>query len=107
MADETFPERLKRLLDEKHFGKSETAWARESGVDFNTIRAALDGATQPRHSTLEKLAAYCDVSIEYLVTGEGSPDPPPADLAAISARVDEALELLIELREELRKAEER
>lgn len=98
---ESFPERLQRLLNEKHYGKSETAWAREAGVDFNTLRDALAGKTTPRYDTKVKLAAYLEVSFEYLETGEGSPEPPPADLHEIRSRVDEAMELLASIQRDL------
>jgi transcriptional regulator with XRE-family HTH domain len=98
---EELPERLQRLLNEKHYGKSETAWAKEAGVDFNTLRHALEGKTKPRYDTMVKLAAYLDVSHEYLETGEGQQEPPPANLDEIRSRVDEAMELLQEIARDL------
>jgi len=98
---EDFAARLQRLLNEKHYGKSETAIARESGVDFKTLRRALSGEGTPRYPTMVKLADYCDVSYEYLLTGEGQQNPPPADLDEIRSRVDEALALLQEIARDL------
>lgn len=98
---EGFPERLRRLLNEKHYGKSETAWARESGVDFHTLRRALSGESEPRYTTVVKLADYVGVSYEYLETGEGLSEPPPADIEEIRARVDEALEILQSIRADI------
>jgi len=101
VMQETFPERLRRLLDEKHYGKPISKIASEVGVDQATIKSALDGETTPRFPTMEKLAAYLGVSYEYLETGEGSPEPPPADLPDIRARVDAALEALESIKQDL------
>ena len=98
---ETFAERLKRLLNEKHYGKSETAWARESGVDFKTLRRALEGEGTPRHPTVQRLADYCGVSVEYMMTGEGLPQPAAADIDAINEKVREAMGLLEEIQRDL------
>ena len=92
--EETFGERLGRLLKEKHYGKAETAIARESGVDLKTLRKALADEGKFRHGTVMKLADYCEVSYEYLLTGEGQQEPPPANLDEIRSRVDEAMGLL-------------
>ena len=99
--EETFGQRLGRLLREKHYGKAETAIARESGVDLKTLRKALADEGKFRHGTVTKLADYCGVSYEYLLTGEGQQEPPPADLDEIRSRVDEALELLQEIARDL------
>lgn len=98
---ETFGQRLARLLKEKHYGKAETAIARESGVDLKTLRKALADQGKFRHGTVMKLADYCGVSYEYLLTGEGQQEPPPADLDEIRSRVDEALQLLQEIARDL------
>lgn len=98
---ESFPERLRRLLNEKHYGKSETAWARESGVDFKTLRRALEGDGTPRYPTMQKLADYLGVSYEYLATGEGSPEPGPANLDELKEKFDQALDLMESIRRDL------
>ena len=100
MAEE-LRERLLRLLNEKHYGKPMSAWAKEAGVDFHTLRNTLEGKSTPRYETMERLAAYVGVSYEYLETGEGSPEPPPADLHEIRSRVDEAMELLASIQRDL------
>lgn len=94
MPEETLGQRLQRLLNEKHYGKSESAWAREAGVDFYTMRRTINDESEPRYPTMVKLADYCGVSYEYLKTGEGQQEPPPADLDEIRSRVDEAMGLL-------------
>jgi transcriptional regulator with XRE-family HTH domain len=94
VAEETLGQRLLRLLNEQHYGKSESAWAREAGVDFYTLRRTVNDESVPRYPTMVKLAAYVGVSYEYLLTGEGQQDPPPVDVDDIRARVDEAMALL-------------
>lgn len=98
---ETFGQRLARLLREKHYGKAETAIARQSGVDLKTLRKAVADEGKFRHGTVMKLADYCGVSYEYLLTGEGQQEPPPADLDEIRSRVDEAMQLLQEIARDL------
>ena len=98
---ETFGQRLKRLLQDEHYGKAETAIARESGVDLKTLRKALADEGRLRHGTVLKLANYCGVSHEYLLTGEGQQKPPPANLDEIRSRVHEALQLLQEIADDL------
>ena len=99
--EETVGQRLQRLLREKHYGKSETAIARESGVDLKTLRRALNDEVRLRHGTVIKLADYCGVSYEYMLTGEGEQEPPPANLDEIRSRVDEAMQLLQEIARDL------
>lgn len=94
MPGETLGQRLLRLLNEKHYGKSESAWAREAGVDFYTMRRTINDESEPRYPTMVKLAAYVGVSYEYLLTGEGLQEPPPADVDAIRERLAEMRELL-------------
>lgn len=93
-VQETLGQRLGRLLKEKHYGEAESTIARQSGVDLKTLRKALADEGKFRHGTVMKLATYCDVSYEYMLTGEGQQEPPPANLDEIRSRVDEAMSLL-------------
>ena len=99
--EETFGQRLSRLLEERHFGKAETAIAKEAGVGLQTLKDALTDASKPRLATVEKLAAYCQVSIEYLLTGEGPSDPPPPDVSAVLEELRRMNERLGELTEQV------
>ena len=98
---ESFGERLQRLLNERHFGKAETAIANEAGVGTQTLKDALSDASKPRLATVEKLAAYCQVSVEYLLTGEGPSDPPPPDVSGILAELQQMNERLSALTEQV------
>ena len=104
-GQETFGERLARLLDERHFGKAETAIAKEAGVGLQTLKDALTDASKPRLATVEKLAAYCQVSVEYLLTGEGPSDPPPPNVSAIADELARMNERLAELTEQVMRLE--
>lgn len=98
---ETFGQRLARLLEERHFGKAETAIAKQAGVGLQTLKDALADASTPRLGTVEKLAAYCQVSVEYLLTGEGPSDPPPPDVSEVLKELRRMNERLSELTEQV------
>jgi transcriptional regulator with XRE-family HTH domain len=98
---ETLGQRLQRLIDERQYGKPLSKIAKEAGVDLQTLQNAVEDKTQPRFPTMEKLAGYFQVSVEYLMTGEGSPEPPPADLVQIKARIAQLQQLLDELADEV------
>jgi hypothetical protein len=55
---------------------------------------------------MEKLAGYFQVSVEYLMTGEGSPEPPPADLVQIKARIAQLQQLVDELADEVNRQQD-
>jgi transcriptional regulator with XRE-family HTH domain len=98
---ETLGQRLQRLIEERQYGKPLSKIAKEAGVDLQTLQNAVEDKTQPRFPTMQKLAAYFQVSVEYLMTGEGSPEPPPADIVEIRARVAQLEQLVSELADEL------
>ena len=102
---ETLGERLQRLIKERQYGKPLSKIAKEAGVDLQTLQNAIEGKTQPRFPTMEKLAAYFQVSVEYLMTGEGSPEPPPADNAQIKARIAQLKQLIDELAEDVNRTD--
>ena len=98
---ESLGERLQRLIEERQYGKPLSKIAKEAGVDLTTLQNAVDGKTQPRFPTMEKLASYFQVSVEYLMTGEGSPEPPPADMVEIRQRVAQLQQLVQDLADEV------
>lgn len=104
---ETFGERLHRLLEERHYGKPLSKVAKEAGVDFNTLQSALEDKTQPRFQTRLKLADYCQVSVEYLMTGEGEEEPPPVPYEELMERMDRIIEATEQLRADLTRSLER
>ena len=65
-----FLEILDKLIAEKKINKS--VLAKESGIPYTTIDGFYKkGWENVKLSTLLKLAAYFEVSVDYLVSGEG------------------------------------
>ena len=65
-----FLEILDKLIEEKKINKS--VLAKESGIPYTTIDGFYKkGWENVKLSTLLKLAAYFEVSVDYLVLGEG------------------------------------
>jgi transcriptional regulator with XRE-family HTH domain len=103
---ETLGERLQRLIDERQYGKPLSKIASEAGVDLQTLQNLLSGKTEkPRHNTLVKLADYLQVSVGYLLTGEGLKEPPPAGLPEIRAKLREIQALVDELTEQVERSD--
>ena len=76
-------------------GLSQEDLARRLGVRLRTIRAWEDDLAEPRANKLQMLAGLLNVSIRWLLTGEGDgiPEPRAAEVPA------EITALLTELRE--------
>lgn len=63
--------RTRELIDLVHDG-SVNAAARDTGISQRTLARIADGTVEnPRADALQKLAAFYQVSLEWLVTGEG------------------------------------
>lgn len=58
-------------------GLSQGQFAERLGVSRNTVGSAESGAVEVRRITLNAWAMATGVSIEWLMTGEGSPTPGP------------------------------
>jgi transcriptional regulator with XRE-family HTH domain len=67
---ESIGTRIGELLAERHPGKPRRLICSEAGISYKTLSDALAGKTVPRYATVERLAAYLDVSPGYLYTGE-------------------------------------
>jgi len=67
---EAIGKRIRELLDERHPGKPRRLICTEAGVSYKTLSDSLAGKTIPRYATIERLAAYLDVSPGSLYTGE-------------------------------------
>ena len=76
-------------------GLSQEEVARRLGVRLRTVRAWEEDMAEPRANKLQMLAGLLNVSIRWLLTGEGEgvPDPDAAEMPA------EITALLIELRD--------
>lgn len=69
------PHSIKNALRTSHPGKSYSQMAREMGVMPLTLQKAVKGKTTPHRATIERIAAYCDVDPDAILTGYGSMPP--------------------------------
>ena len=88
----TFGDRLAGARDEA--GLSQEALAAKLGIKLSTLKDWEDDLSEPRANKLQMLSGVLNVSIPWLLTGEGAgPDAPgtaaqdPVDRAAILADI--------------------
>ena len=70
MADK-FPERLKKMRERNRL--KQCVLAELCGLSKNQIKKYESGKAEPRASSLESIADYFDVSIDYLVGRSDNP----------------------------------
>lgn len=61
-------ERILKLIEQK--GLSNNRFEKESGLAIASIQAWKSGKAKPSLQSLQKIANYCNVSVEYLLVGE-------------------------------------
>ena len=61
-------ERILKLIEQK--GLSNNRFEKEAGLAIASIQAWKSGKAKPSLQSIQKIANYCDVSVEYLLTGE-------------------------------------
>jgi HTH-type transcriptional regulator, cell division transcriptional repressor len=76
-------------------GLSQEELARRLGVRLRTIRAWEDDLAEPRANKLQMLAGLLNVSLRWILTGEGDGIPGPGEAEV----PEEITALLIELRD--------
>jgi len=76
-------------------GLSQEELARRLGVRLRTIRAWEDDLAEPRANKLQMLAGLLNVSLRWLLTGEGEGVPAPGE----ATMGPEITALLVELRD--------
>lgn len=68
-----------RVLVDRYWGGSVYGAARDLGIPQQTLQRIVTGETlNPRVRVLERIAAGCDTTVDWLLTGKG-PEPPEAD----------------------------
>ncbi|MBL4917724.1 helix-turn-helix domain-containing protein [Szabonella alba] len=82
-------------------GLSQEDFARRLGVKLKTVRDWEDDALEPRANKLQMLAGMLNVSIRWLLTGEGEGLDGPPQPATSSAGAAEALGELARMRAQM------
>lgn len=77
-------------------GMSQKQMARRLGVKIGTVRGWEEDLSEPRANKLSMMAGLLNVSIVWLLTGEGDGVPAPVDEAAIAPDINA---LLVEIRD--------
>lgn len=94
----TFGDRLARARD--HAGMNQSDLARRLGVKAVTIKNWETDRSEPRANRLQMLSGLLNVSIIWLMTGEGEGVPETEDVSAESADMRDLLTDLRNLRVE-------
>lgn len=88
-------------------GISQTDLARRLGVKLKTVTSWEQDLLEPRANRLQMLAGLLNVSIMWLLTGEGDGIPGPDEGAAIAPDVTALLGELRQLKSEMGRSAER
>ena len=81
--------------------------ARRLGVRLSTLEGWENDVSEPRANRLSMMAGLLNVSIIWLLTGEGEGVAGPEDKATITPEVNDLLAELRDLRGQIMKASER
>ncbi len=100
----TFGDRIAGARDAA--GMSQKDLARRLGVKLKTLKAWEDDLSEPRANKLSMLAGLLNVTLPWLLTGQGDGPDAPAD-AVMSADAIKMLNELRELRSQLANTTER
>lgn len=92
----TFGDRLAAAREQA--GMSQAQLARRLGVKASTLRSWEEDLSEPRANRLSMLAGILNVSIMWLMNGEGEGLEAPLDEASVSSDVAGMLQELRELR---------
>ena len=95
----TFGDRVAGARDA--LGMSQEELARRLGVKLKTVHAWEDDLAEPRANKLQMLAGVLNVSIMWLLTGEGDGLDAPYEEAEVNAGLSEIYKELRQLRGEI------
>lgn len=108
----TFGDRVAAARDT--IGLSQEALAQRLGVKVKTVRGWEDDLSEPRANKLQMLSGVLNVSMRWLLTGEGQglaePDAPdliPADIGEVLTEMRLARAQAIQLAEHIGRLEKR
>ncbi|MCC5962584.1 MAG: helix-turn-helix transcriptional regulator [Rhodobacteraceae bacterium] len=95
----TFGDRLTAARDAQ--GLSQTELARKLGVKLKTIQGWENDTSEPRANKLQMVAGLLNVSIRWLLTGEGEGVSEPATPEEIAAGAQDILRDLQQMRTQM------
>ena len=72
---QTLGERIRAARE--RLGRNRNQLARELGTSWQHVGRWEDGLTTPSPESLRRIAAYVEVRVDYLLTGEAHVAPPP------------------------------
>ncbi|MGP6086743.1 helix-turn-helix domain-containing protein [Antarctobacter jejuensis] len=101
----TFGDRLAAARDAA--GMSQETLAKRLGVKIKTLQAWEDDVNEPRANRLSMLAGLLNVSIVWLITGEGEGLPDPLDDEVLTPDVNTILTEIRALRGQFRAGTEK
>jgi transcriptional regulator with XRE-family HTH domain len=78
-------ERIKKLREQRGWKQEELA--RHAGVSKSAISEVESDTTQPRGPNLVRLASALGASLDYLLTGQERPTPPPPPVVEVPAEL--------------------
>lgn len=88
-------------------GLSQSELARKLGVKVKTVRGWENDVTEPRANKLQMLSGLLNVTLMWLLTGEGQGVDAPVDEAPVTPEVSALLREIREIRVEVDAAAER
>lgn len=101
----TFGDRLTAAREQA--GISTVQISQLLGIRTSTWQSWEDDLSEPRASQLSRLSGILNVSIRWLLTGEGAGPDAPEEVAPASSSTSRMLTSLRELREEIKSASDR
>lgn len=101
----TFGDRVAGARD--HANMTQADLAKRLGVKLKTLRAWEDDQSEPRANKLQMLAGLLNVSIKWLLTGEGDGLEAPAKEVELASDASAVLAEMRQLRTELTRLNDR
>ena len=104
-AATTFGDRLAGAREQASMGQADLA--KRLGVKLSTLKSWEDDLSEPRANKLQMLAGILNVSLSWLLTGEGDGIDAPDDAADMPGDMQELLLELRDIRAQLARSSDR
>lgn len=88
-------------------GLTQESLAKHLGVKLTTLRGWEDDLSEPRANRLQMLSGVLNVSLRWLLNGEGDGPETPADDVTLSANISEVLLELRQMKTQMNQTAER